>query len=436
MASKNRKSRSKAQKYGNPAKRAAVQEAERSTRDSRASYTGLPGRGSAGPRSLSELAESLGLGSRPERTADWFAGAHETVRAGAKDLLAARSSREVVTGVGQLFGEVFHDAVHGHSTGLFFEEFAGEVFERSVTALAHGDDDGSLARLLYGMTAIALPDDAADLWSDYTAALGTTREFPAEPWLLQRPHFSATGQLWQSHDAWGGARRCVIAEVTLFEDTFYYAWDIDQCAFPTVINAGAFDDVASAHSAWQAWVGAAAAGSRPEPVDTVEWGLLYRDPLVGIVGDETRPMLDQWFATHRLARAVGERLGTDPGPVTGGDHQGELDAFVAWYETEHGTALTAQEREYADGVAEYWCDQVPPSTWTVISPHRVGWNVTGMADWFDDEWAPKMIGLLPAWIRFQGGRGDATPDQIERAVAVARGGTVRAADQCASTTPP
>ncbi|GAB3157358.1 hypothetical protein GCM10027059_00080 [Myceligenerans halotolerans] len=431
-----KKSRSRAKKYGNPAKRAAILEAERVAREGRGAPPVLSGLDGPPDHAMGVLQRFMGIpaaGSAGQRTAEWFGPAHEEIRAGATALVDVEGPRALVVAVGRLLGGVLHDVVQSEKFGLFFEEFSAEVIERTLASLrAGGDDVGTHARLMYGIVAMALPDDAEDMWKEYLAALGESQVFPAESWLLARPEIRSTDRMWRALDGCGGARRAIVAEMSWGADTFVYAWDIDVCESPLPVNAGAFDGAEQAVAAWRDWVGEAAAEAVAEPVDDVEWGLLYRDQFTGVRGEETRALMDNWFLTHRMALTVGTRLGTEP-QVESGDHTAELDEFLAWYEAERGAPLPAEKKDHADALAEYWCQGTVSDSWSVISPHRISWNVTGMADWFDDEWAPKVIGLLPDWIRFQGQRAGASTEQVERAVAIARGEEQRRPEDCPGT---
>ncbi|GAB4085710.1 hypothetical protein GCM10028784_23400 [Myceligenerans cantabricum] len=427
MGSK-RQRRSKAKKYGNPAKRAAVLAAERG-------QDGPPGEAQLGAlpdrttTALDSIQKLLG-GSSRERTAGWFADAQESIRSGSAALVGLDGPRAVMVATAELLGGVYHHVLHEVGRDMFFEEFSAELIERTAADLQDGvGDPERLARLLYGLCAMALPDDAEEIWARYLAAVGASRSFPAAPWLLSKPELRATGRLWRAMDEIGGARRVVFAELEWARDTFVYAWDIDVCDHPLPLNAGVFDDVEQAHAAWQAWVGPVARDARPERVDDVPWGHLYRESFMGLRGDETRSLMDNWHLTQRAAQLVGSRLGTSPEDERA-DWRDALVDFVAWCEAERGRPLTADERDVTEAFVEYWCDLIPRDTWGVISPHRIVWNRGAITDWFDDEWYPKVLTVLPDWIRYQGHRTGATEAHVERALTFAHGEGRREAQDC------
>jgi hypothetical protein len=371
------------------------------------------------------------LGEQLERP-PWFDPAIDTLLGEADAVVAAKDPRELDQIVAELVGAELERALHTRGAALRFEwwltELADAAANRACDALRSGDRDGWQApwRLLQALTGLADPAIGDGRLSRVRKALPKELAAGEPSWLRLVSKVTATGELWQMRDAYGG-RFAVIAGFA-YPDGAYpsvYLFDVDAGGFVTLAGGGSFDGVTEAAEAWRARVGDTAAGAEPIPVEDpaglhclVQW-----DGGDMLTGDETRSCLDNWFRArrrlHDLAVVLHKR-GT-PLPVPGNiyrdreaDAEPLKEAFTAWYEQRYGKAPGA---DAVEAMTYEWVEGTLPGCERMIAPGKVGLLVRLMRDWVQDDGTAEVRRLLPDWVRWHGEETGLPQELVDRAVA-------------------
>lgn len=364
---------------------------------------------------------------------------------GAGVLVPAQGPRELDDAAAQLLGVEQHRRLHAHGSGLWFDWWFADLADAAMVRAREAIDGGDqhawqpYGRLLHAMTGLGSPTLAR------TAYVRLGRVIKALPrdlagsqprWLRLLPKITATGQLWQMRDGYGG-RIAVIAGFTYpaRADPSMFLFDIDACGFTTLAGAGSYDDVEQAAAAWRASVGQAADGTAPAPVDTPETlhALVHWDDGEETLrGEEPRLVMDNWFRARRRLHDLAEILRKRRTPLPAWrnlyrevDAEPSIEAFTTWYNQRHGTAPVA------DAVAALvyeWLEGALPGTERVVAPARITFIRTLMNDWIADD--PVTIGaktLLPDWVRWNGEQDHLPAHLLDHALATATATTAPAA---------
>jgi hypothetical protein len=382
----------------------------------------------------------------PPRRPAWFDSSNKAVLDRAGLVMAARGPRELEQATAELLGAELHRVLREEREGLWFSWWFEELTEAATARIREevGSRDGAWEppwRLLHGLTSIGSPAlqsiarTALDRAKKELRGDAAVRQQPA--WLRQLARITATGVVWEMRDAYGG-RIALIAGFSYPDgvDRSVFLFDIDACGFVEIVNAGVFDDVQRAATAWRALVGDTAQSAQPERVETAErlLCLVHCDSEEETLrGTESRTMLDNWFRArrriHDLAEALRRRgmslpaarslyhdLDTDP----------MAEAFTGWHVRRHGTE---PDPEVVDALAQEWMEGTLPDTWHAVSPHRVEFQLALISDWIpDDPITVAAKALLPEWVRWHGEQAGLSEHLVDRGVAVAAGGVRAASD--------
>ena len=390
---------------------------------------------------LAAFSEALG---GPRRRPGWFDESLAVVLERAGVLMAAQGPRELEDAAARLLGAEQYRRLEVHESGLWFDWWFTDLAEAAVIrardAIAGGDLDvwQPCLRLLHAMTGLGSPALAGQAH----ARLGRlTKSLPrdlaeSQPrWLHVLPKITATGQLWQMHDRYGG-RIAIIAGFAYpgGVDPSVFLFDIDVCGFTTLAGAGTYDEVEQAAAAWRASVGQDAADTAPGPVQapqTLHALVHWNEGEETLRGDEPRPVMDNWFRARRRLHDLAETLRKQRTPLPAWrslyhDVQAEpsLAAFTTWYTQRHGHA---PDPDATAALVYEWLEGALPGTERVVAPARVRFIQTLMNDWIPDH--PVTIGaktLLPDWIRWNGEQDNLPTQLLDPAIATASTTTIPA----------
>jgi len=259
-------------------------------------------------------------------------------------------------------------------------------------------------------------------------------------WLRQLPRITATGEVWEMRDAYGG-RFAVIAGFSYPDETdpSVFLFDIDACGLVALVHAGVFDNVEQAAATWRTIVGDTGDDARPSPVETAEqlYCLVHCDTGEETLrGTEPRAVMDNWFRARRRIHDLADALQKRGMPLPEArslfrdiDTEPMAKAFTAWHLTRHGVE---PDLEAVDALAAEWLEGALPGTQHAASPHRAQYQLNLISDWIPEH--PVTVAaeaLLPEWVRWNGEQAGLPEHFIDRAVAVPAG-SPRAAADCAA----
>jgi hypothetical protein len=359
----------------------------------------------------------------------WFATSIKAVLDGTDSLVGATGPRELEQATCELIGAQLYRAVYEERSGLSFDWWFKELTVAAAATIREADDLGGEWRLLHGLAAVGSPTLRSFVRHQVNSLLRIVRRRPAftqQPrWLGMSHQVKATGEVWRLQDAYG-TRLAILAAMTYQHNTSQsvFLFDIDTCGFTTLVHAGAYDDVPQAAAAWRTLVGDAADGADPVEVRTGEQlsSLAYLDTAEGIMGDETRDRLDNWFRANRcihdLAHALRKSALLWPPPTSLYDDLNTeplVNEFSAWYADQHGTE---PDPEAVEALAEEWLEGILPSTQYLVSPHRTTFHRVLI----DDNWIPDHPGTealkstVEPWVRWLGTKSGLSAELIDRAV--------------------
>jgi hypothetical protein len=391
------------------------------------------------PSVLSVFGEVLG-GSR--QRPGWFDESLTAVLDGAGVLMAARGPRELEDAAARLLGEQLYRRLELRESGLWFDwwftELADAAVARARDAITAGEPDAwqPCVRLLHALTGLgspALAGAAQARLGQATKSLPRNLTEPQPRWLYLLAKITATGQLWQMHDRYGG-RIAVIAGFTYpgGTDPSVFLFDIDACGFTRLAGAGSFDDVEQAAAAWRASAGRDAEGTVPLPVQAPQrlHALLHwNEGEETLRGDEPRPVMDNWFRARRRLHDLAHALQKQRTPLPAWrslyqdvDAEPSIEAFTTWYTQRHGHA---PDPEATSALAYEWLEGRLPGTERVVAPARVRFIRNLISDWIPDD--PVTIGvttLLPDWVRWNGEQDNLPAHLLDPAIAAAAAATV------------
>lgn len=359
----------------------------------------------------------------------WFATSITAVLDNTDTLVNATGPRELEQATCELIGAQLYRAVYEERSGLSFDWWFKELAVATAASIRKADDVGAEWLLLHGLAAVGAPALRSFARHQVNSLLKIARRRPAftrQPrWLGLSHQIKATGEVWRLQDAYG-TRLAILARMTYPHDTSpsVFLFDIDTCGFTTLVHAGTYDDVPQAAAAWRTLVGDTADGAHVVEVRTGEQlsGLAYLDVAEGIMGNETRDRLDNWFRAtrciHDLAHTLRKSALLWPPPTSLYDDPNTeplVKEFTAWYAAQRGTE---PDSEAVEALAEEWLEGILPGTEYLVSPHRTTFH----RELIDDNWMPdhpatkKIKSLVEPWVRWLGGRSGLSTELIDRAV--------------------
>jgi hypothetical protein len=224
---------------------------------------------------------------------------------------------------------------------------------------------------------------------------------------------TVTGAVRWMRDGYG-SRFGVVAPVSALGGGHrWYLWDVDACGMKAVtVHSGFFPTVEEAVAEWRAGVGPAAAGSAVlRPVDDVPLlaALLPTEEGIMRIGGENAAQFAEYHRSRRLAEAVWEAIGpvevaadeadaADDGSEPISVREAAVDEFVVWLDKRRARQPAfADLGELADDLANSWSSFGPAALYRTCSPHRVAETVSLLRDYYGDDHADELIGLLPEW---------------------------------------
>ena len=373
------------------------------------------------------------------RSPDWFGAAAGRVLAAADGVTATRSPQELDQAVAELLGAELHRALHAGRGGLFFQRWLDELGTAVIGRIEQDTAEDAVRTgavwLLHGLAAQCdtLADDLLERARD---ALGKRPCPPLPSWLPEMPRLAATGRVLRLRDVYG-TRFGVIAGYTFpgVSGTSWYLLDIDTSAFVVLADASVHDDPEQAAAAWREDAGSPDAEVH-EVDDPVELMCLNQldtgNELMGLKGDESRRVLDNWFRARTrinlLARTLRREDRSLP-PVR--SLYSDIDPtvmatpFTGWHVRTHGGE---PDPEATEALAEQWMEGTLPETWFCTSPDRLRFQRALLSDWVPDH--PVTLGvhaLLPESRRL-GERAGLSAPRME-ALYAAAGSMPRRADR-------
>jgi len=372
------------------------------------------------------LQRTLGSKERPA----WFDTSIHRVLDGAAVLVAATGPRQLEQLTTELVGAELYRAIHDKGDGLRFDWWFAELADATRNRLdrAIGSDEWRAPYwLLHGLAAIAPPALVPKLPS--RGFVKSLRADAAPPsWLFDATRVAATGEAWWLRDTYG-TRYAVIAGFGYPRGTDQHVLllDIDTSGFIVLADAGIFDDVQQATTAWREAVGDSAESAQPQPVTDPDQMLclVELDPAgeFGVRGDEPRSVIDNWFRADCRIRELHEGMRKKGMPLpTATNLYRDLDItvmtrpFTDWYAA---TGADEPNPESVDALAEEWMEGTLPETWYSISPRRVEFQLGLIDDWIADEVTTEVRDLMPAWAGWLGERGGLPEHLRERVIAAA-----------------
>jgi hypothetical protein len=352
----------------------------------------------------------------PERP-PWFGESIKRVLDDADVVTSARGPRELDQLTVELLGAELHRAVHEERQGLWFGRWFAELADAATDRIkkeAAGHSVEPLFWLLHGLAAMAPPGLQPELTAPNRAKKWLPDDIIARlpEWLTEVPRIAATGEVFRMRDAYG-TRFAVIAGFSYprARDRSVFLFDIDASGFVTLADAGVFDDPEQAATAWRTHVGDAGDHARPEPVEDADELLCLVHLDTGderaIGGNESRPVMDNWFRTQRRIHDLGRALRKRGMPLPAAvyrdvDTTVMTEQFAAWYTDAHGTK---PDPEAVDALAGEWVEGTLPEAWYAVSPRRVEFQLELIGDWIPDHPVTAAVtALMPDWVRWLGER--------------------------------
>jgi hypothetical protein len=241
-------------------------------------------------------------------------------------------------------------------------------------------------------------------------------------------HPAVSGQVLWTRDAYGSRFGVTAAFSTPGGPDRWYLWDIDACGYQAfTVHSGYYPTSERALAAWQAGVGPlTAAGTSFAPVD--DWSLL-----VGLLpaeegflrsGGEDTGQFAEYHRSKRLAEvaaaAVGSRTRAGDSITRASVVAAAAADFASWL-AEHRAdppdpANSAElVTELVTELADSWfSDDGVVTLYHRCSPHRVASTVLHLRNYYQDDFAALLIGLLPDWISWLATRNGTPSELVER----------------------
>lgn len=363
-----------------------------------------------------------------EGTRGWWRPSITQILADTGPLIDAAGPRELEQASAELVGATLHRAIGEHTAGFALLDWLAALIDAAGKA-----DRGSAGPryLLHGITALA-PHRLARAAATQLGRLGGPRTGDPE-WLAATGSVTPTGEVHLLADGYHTRFAVLVCCHRPGRDSGneVFLLDVDACT-PIIrpFDAGPYDSQDDAAQAWRDTVGPSATGAEPDDADPAQLAEILPFPTddPGVVGDESRRLMDNYFRIMRrcddlrstLADA-GTPLPTDTEWRRGLYHDAPvdpyLDAFTAWYTSRHGTAPDGQAARW---LVEEWTHGTIAQTRLACPPHRTA-NVRERIalEWDDDPTTKAALALIPAWVRWCADQTGLTPNLTERAYAAA-----------------
>jgi hypothetical protein len=364
------------------------------------------------------------------RSWPWWPKATAEVLTGAARLLAAEDPARLEQATAELIGGVLHDELQRQSAGFALNAWLDTLIEEAIAV-----PGPPAMRLLHGIAAIA-PRAQADHARQGIEALRD--QVPVEPaWLGTTASIRPTGEVHLLRDAFGTRFGVVMAcgYPNPTAGVSAYLLDVDMCVgVSVVVGAQVHAGLDEACAAWRAGVGPSASLAVAQPADSELLGdLLPTSGLYepGVMGDESRRQMDNYYRMVRRADDLGEVLAAAGTPLPEycrwlrEAHEGlDIEPFVKdfqdWNAAQGGPPVDDAALE---NLADAWLEGSLPETRLACSPHRIRTLQEQIAvEWPQDAAAP-IAELLPTWVRWCAERIGLDPDLTARALAAAEADT-------------
>ncbi|HZN17952.1 MAG TPA: hypothetical protein VFB84_07155 [Micromonosporaceae bacterium] len=289
----------------------------------------------------------------------------------------------------------------------------------------------------------AEPDGWRAAWRVLTAAAGIVpfphsrlaaemveelRDLPGGHALPEMPAGpAATSQVLWARDAYGSRFGVTAAFAAPDGPDRWYLWDIDACGYqPVTVHSAYYPTAEQAMAAWVAGVGRRASGEAAfVPVDdpSLLAELMPADEGFLPSGGANADQLAEYHRGMRLAEVAVAAVE----PHRAAAQRADLDAatavkeFTAWLR-EHradrrapsGYPEPADLEDLVEELADSWCFGEPAAIRHTCSPHRVAFTVLHLLNYYQDDFAAKLIALLPDWTSWLAMRNGTAPELAER----------------------
>jgi hypothetical protein len=235
-----------------------------------------------------------------------------------------------------------------------------------------------------------------------------------------------TGPVRWTRDRYG-SRFAVTAPITTDDQPErWYLWDIDACGHQAfTVHSGYYPTPVAALAAWQTGVGPTA-GTELAPVDD-PWllaDLLPAEEGLLRAGGENTEQFAEYHRSKRLAEAVKHTLRRRETPPNRG-----IDAAIAAVEfatwlRDRATDQEELPEDLNETVAELtdsWCINNIDAVFTACSPHRVALFVQHVHGFYVNDFADRLVALLPDWIRWLAAHTATPPELADRCLPYAQG---------------
>jgi hypothetical protein len=181
-------------------------------------------------------------------------------------------------------------------------------------------------------------------------------------------------------------------------------------------------------AAWQAGIGdLAAAQTAFTPVDDPA---LLADLLSaeeeGFLrpGGENADQLVEYYRGKRLAEAVisAVRLSRPPRRADF-DAAATAQQFTAWLQAQRSDLEEVDLEELVTELADSWCVDGPAALYSTCSPHRIALTALHLRNYYQDDFATRLVALLPDWAGWLAERNGTSAELAERCRPYALGKT-------------
>ncbi|MEU8001104.1 hypothetical protein AB0B66_08100 [Catellatospora sp. NPDC049111] len=273
-------------------------------------------------------------------------------------------------------------------------------------------------QVLTAVTRMVAADAAAD-------AIAELRSLPGAEVLPELPDGpAATSPILWVRDAYGSRFGVTASFSTLGGDDRWYLWDVDACGYmPFTVHSGYYPTQEQALAAWRAGVGPMAAEAAAAPVDDPSLLAELLFPGEGLIraGGESAEQLAEYHRGARLADAALSTLTVSPYDPAEDQAANAAREFEAWLREHRPDRLPADIDEIAAELAGSWRIDSPPALFHTCSPHRVASAVAHVRDYYEDDFAERLIDVLPDWISWLAARTGLSPDLADRCTPYVRG---------------
>lgn len=254
-----------------------------------------------------------------------------------------------------------------------------------------------------------------------TDAVNQLRDGPGRRVLPPTPAGpAATGEVRWTRDAYGSRFGVTAAFSAPQAPHRWYLWDIDACGHEAfTVYCGYFPDPERALAQWRAGVGpVATVDAAFTPVDdpSLLAELLPFEEGFMRSGGESAVQFAEYHRSRRLAEAVRDAVDRDPaGRLADLDAAAAVTEFTDWLRARRaGEAEPADLAELVEELADSWRVGTPVELYGTCSPHRVALTVRHLRDYYQDDFADRLVALLPEWTCWLAARNGTPPELAER----------------------